>query len=152
MAILDYECLQHDLTVLGHLPAYTLKIQPWPRALQKHEEAMVSIGEWILRVRQRTMKHEPYYDGPWAISATHPGNTYNNITIRLLLWPPGSHPLPLLFPQRGPETYERSTSTVFVTIAWIHSSPLVCPQLSADTPYPDATAPCIRRTYEMGIP
>jgi hypothetical protein len=33
-------------------------------------------GDWVLRVRQRKHKLEPYYDGPWAITAAHAGNTY----------------------------------------------------------------------------
>lgn len=33
-------------------------------------------GDWVLRVRQRASKHEPYYDGPWAIISCHSGNTY----------------------------------------------------------------------------
>jgi hypothetical protein len=30
----------------------------------------------VLRVRQRAHKHEPYYDGPWAIASCHTGNVY----------------------------------------------------------------------------
>ncbi|KHJ35256.1 putative tkp3 protein [Erysiphe necator] len=37
-------------------------------------------GDWVLRVRQRRHKFEPYYDGPWAISACHSGNTYSLIS------------------------------------------------------------------------
>ncbi|KAI0993835.1 hypothetical protein K3495_g14349, partial [Podosphaera aphanis] len=37
-------------------------------------------GDWVLRVRQRTNKFEPYYDGPWAIAACHTGNTYSLIS------------------------------------------------------------------------
>lgn len=33
-------------------------------------------GDWVLRIRQRGGKHEPYYDGPWAIASCHSGNTY----------------------------------------------------------------------------
>ncbi|KAI0995043.1 hypothetical protein K3495_g13137 [Podosphaera aphanis] len=43
-------------------------------------------GDWVLRVRQRTNKFEPYYDGPWAISACHPGNTYSLVS-------PGGFPM-----------------------------------------------------------
>lgn len=35
-----------------------------------------STGDWVLRVRQRSNKTEPFYDGPWAIASCHPGNTY----------------------------------------------------------------------------
>ncbi|PHH82034.1 hypothetical protein CDD82_7233 [Ophiocordyceps australis] len=34
-------------------------------------------GDWVLRTRLRTKKHEPFYDGPWAIVACHQGNTYS---------------------------------------------------------------------------
>lgn len=37
-------------------------------------------GDWVLRVRQRKHKFEPYYDGPWAISSCHAGNTYSLIS------------------------------------------------------------------------
>ncbi|KAI0991794.1 hypothetical protein K3495_g16393, partial [Podosphaera aphanis] len=37
-------------------------------------------GDWVLRVRQRNNKFEPYYDGPWAIASCHPGNTYSLIS------------------------------------------------------------------------
>ncbi|KHJ32457.1 putative tkp3 protein [Erysiphe necator] len=37
-------------------------------------------GDWVLRVRQRRHKFEPFYDGPWAISACHPSNTYSLIS------------------------------------------------------------------------
>ena len=37
-------------------------------------------GDWVLRARQRKHKFEPYYDGPWAISACHPNNTYSLIS------------------------------------------------------------------------
>jgi len=33
-------------------------------------------GDWVLRVRQRAHKHEPYYDGPWAIASCHTSNVY----------------------------------------------------------------------------
>ncbi|KAI0994299.1 hypothetical protein K3495_g13883 [Podosphaera aphanis] len=37
-------------------------------------------GDWVLRVRQRRHKLEPYYDGPWAVSACHNGNTYSLVS------------------------------------------------------------------------
>ena len=37
-------------------------------------------GDWVLRVRQRKHKFEPYYDGPWSIAACHAGNTYSLIS------------------------------------------------------------------------
>ncbi|POS82548.1 hypothetical protein EPUL_005935, partial [Erysiphe pulchra] len=39
-----------------------------------------SPGDWVLRVRQRKHKFEPYYDGPWAIAACHANNTYSLIS------------------------------------------------------------------------
>ncbi|KAI0991450.1 hypothetical protein K3495_g16737, partial [Podosphaera aphanis] len=37
-------------------------------------------GDWVLRVRQRKNKFEPFYNGPWAISQSHSGNTYSLIS------------------------------------------------------------------------
>lgn len=37
-------------------------------------------GDWVLRVRQRQHKFEPYYDGPWAIAGYHANNTYSLIS------------------------------------------------------------------------
>lgn len=34
-------------------------------------------GDWVLRVRQRKDKSEPFYDGPWTITACHDNNTYS---------------------------------------------------------------------------
>jgi hypothetical protein len=33
-------------------------------------------GDWMLRVRQRNHKLEPFYNGPWAILSCHSNNTY----------------------------------------------------------------------------
>jgi hypothetical protein len=35
------------------------------------------VGDWVLRVRRRKSKNEPYYDGPWLIRSVHAGNTYS---------------------------------------------------------------------------
>ncbi|KAI1004419.1 hypothetical protein K3495_g3793 [Podosphaera aphanis] len=37
-------------------------------------------GDWVLRVRQKRHKFEPYYDGPWAIAACHVNNTYSLVS------------------------------------------------------------------------
>jgi transposase InsO family protein len=34
------------------------------------------VGDWVLKVRERKSKGEPFYDGPWLIRAAHSGNTY----------------------------------------------------------------------------
>lgn len=49
------------------------------RAYTQGKKAQLRIfapRDWVLRVHQRGHKHEPYYDGPWAIASCHPGNTY----------------------------------------------------------------------------
>lgn len=49
------------------------------RALLQEKKALLRTyapGDWVLRVRQRAHKHEPYYDGPWAIVSCHAGNVY----------------------------------------------------------------------------
>lgn len=50
------------------------------RALLQEKKALLRTyapGDWVLRVRQRAHKHEPFYDGPWAVTACSPGNTYS---------------------------------------------------------------------------
>ena len=37
-------------------------------------------GDWVLRVRQRQHKNEPFYDGPWAIERCFDNNTYSLIS------------------------------------------------------------------------
>ncbi|KAI1002954.1 hypothetical protein K3495_g5252 [Podosphaera aphanis] len=37
-------------------------------------------GDWVLRVRQRGHKFEPFCDVPWAISACHSNNTYSLVS------------------------------------------------------------------------
>ncbi|KAI0999615.1 hypothetical protein K3495_g8579, partial [Podosphaera aphanis] len=54
-------------------------------------------GDWVLRVRQRTKKTEPFYDGPWAISSCYPNNTYTLISpggVRLARRYNGTHLFP----------------------------------------------------------
>ncbi|CAJ2500804.1 Uu.00g036570.m01.CDS01 [Anthostomella pinea] len=49
------------------------------RAYLQEKKGLIRVfapGDWVLRVRQRTAKHEPFYDGPWAIVSCHAGNTY----------------------------------------------------------------------------
>lgn len=49
------------------------------RAFLQEGKALLRVfapGDWVLRVRQRAHKHEPYYDGPWAIVECCVGNTY----------------------------------------------------------------------------
>jgi len=49
------------------------------RAYLQEKKALIRTyapGDWVLRVRQRAHKHEPYYDGPWAIASCHTGNVY----------------------------------------------------------------------------
>ena len=50
------------------------------RARLQEQKALIRVyetGDWVLRVRQRGNKMQPYYDGPWAITAAHSGNTYS---------------------------------------------------------------------------
>jgi len=50
------------------------------RARLQESKALIRVyetGDWVLRVRQRGHKNQPFYDGPWAIAAAHPGNTYS---------------------------------------------------------------------------
>jgi hypothetical protein len=34
------------------------------------------VGDWVLKVRNRSTKGEPFYDGPWLVRSVHHGNTY----------------------------------------------------------------------------
>ncbi|KAI0995310.1 hypothetical protein K3495_g12872 [Podosphaera aphanis] len=47
--------------------------------LQDHKALMRTYapGDWVLRTRQSRCKLEPFYDGPWAISACHANNTFS---------------------------------------------------------------------------
>jgi transposase InsO family protein len=42
----------------------------------KAHHRIYTTGDWVLRVRKREHKHEPYYDGPWLVRACHTNNTY----------------------------------------------------------------------------
>jgi hypothetical protein len=35
------------------------------------------VGDWVLKVRHRATKHEPFYDGPWLVRTVHRGSTYS---------------------------------------------------------------------------
>ncbi|KAI0994514.1 hypothetical protein K3495_g13668, partial [Podosphaera aphanis] len=53
------------------------------RAYLQEKKAVMRIyapGDWVLRVRQKKHKFEPYYDGPWAIAACHVNNTYSLVS------------------------------------------------------------------------
>ena len=53
------------------------------RAYLQEKKAISRIyapGNWVLRVRQKKHKFEPYYDGSWAIAACHVNNTYSLIS------------------------------------------------------------------------
>lgn len=47
--------------------------------LQENKSLMrtYASGDWVLRVRQRTKKTEPFYDGPYAIHRCFPNNVYS---------------------------------------------------------------------------
>ncbi|CAJ2504192.1 Uu.00g115860.m01.CDS01 [Anthostomella pinea] len=50
------------------------------RAYLQEKKGLIRVfapGDWVLRVRQRAAKHEPFYDGSWAIVSCHAGNTYH---------------------------------------------------------------------------
>ncbi len=36
-----------------------------------------AVGDWVLRVRQRRHKLEPFYDGPWQITQVYANHTYS---------------------------------------------------------------------------
>jgi hypothetical protein len=49
------------------------------RAYLQKKKAFLRVyapGNWILRVKQRHHKLEPYYDRPWAVMSCHDNNTY----------------------------------------------------------------------------
>ncbi|KAI0997924.1 hypothetical protein K3495_g10267 [Podosphaera aphanis] len=50
------------------------------RAFTQEKKALLRVyaaGDWVLRVRSRNHKHEPFYDGPWLITPSHENNTYS---------------------------------------------------------------------------
>ncbi|KAI1003237.1 hypothetical protein K3495_g4970 [Podosphaera aphanis] len=50
------------------------------RAFTQEKKALMRVyaaGDWVLRVRSRNHKHEPFYDGPWLITSSHENNTYS---------------------------------------------------------------------------
>ncbi|KAI0992385.1 hypothetical protein K3495_g15801 [Podosphaera aphanis] len=70
---------QHDAPIARNHAAGLRASRDAIRAYTQGKKAQLRIfapGDWVLRVRQRGHKHEPYYDGPWAIASCHPGNTY----------------------------------------------------------------------------
>lgn len=53
------------------------------RAYLQESKALMRVcrpGDWVLRVRQRGHKFEPYFGGSLAVSAFHANNTYSLIS------------------------------------------------------------------------
>jgi transposase InsO family protein len=74
-----------DLVRVGHASAerhYAASLKASRDAMRarlqedKAFHRIYMVGDWVLRVRRRQSKNEPYYDGPWLIRSIHPGNTY----------------------------------------------------------------------------
>ncbi|KAI1001154.1 hypothetical protein K3495_g7045 [Podosphaera aphanis] len=81
--------LQHAAPIARSYVASAKAIRAKVRSYLQEKKSLTRVyapGDWVLRVRQRTNKFEPYYDGPWAIAACHPGNTYSLIS-------PGGFPM-----------------------------------------------------------
>lgn len=76
----DKELVQHHEAPIARLRANGLAAsRDRTRAYLQEKKALLRTyapGDWVLRVRQRGHKHEPYYDGPWAVMSCHSGNTY----------------------------------------------------------------------------
>ncbi|KAI1004324.1 hypothetical protein K3495_g3889 [Podosphaera aphanis] len=49
------------------------------RAYLQEKKALLrnAPGDWVLRVRQRKQKHEPFYDGPWQFVECHANKIYS---------------------------------------------------------------------------
>ncbi|KAI0996090.1 hypothetical protein K3495_g12091 [Podosphaera aphanis] len=81
--------LQHAAPIARSYVASAKAIRAKVRSYLQEKKGLTRVyapGDWVLRVRQRTNKFEPYYDGPWAIAACHLGNTYSLIS-------PGGFPM-----------------------------------------------------------
>jgi hypothetical protein len=73
---------QHHKAPAARAQANSLKAsRNQVRAYLQKKKALLKIyasGDWVLRVRQRNHKLEPFYDGPWAIASCQ----NNNYTLR----------------------------------------------------------------------
>lgn len=70
----------HPAPIARNYTSSMKAIRDKTRSYLQEKKALMRIyapGDWVLRVRQRRHKFEPFYDGPWAIAACHKNNTYS---------------------------------------------------------------------------
>ena len=82
--------VNHPAPIARHGVASAKHAREQARAYVQEKKALLRVyakGDWVLRVRQRQHKGEPYYDGPYSVVGTHAGNVYSIATpggIRLV--------------------------------------------------------------------
>lgn len=73
----------HSAPIAHSYMASMKAVRDKTRAYLQEKKAITRIyapGDWVLRVRQKNHKFNPYYDGPWAIAACHVNNTCSPIS------------------------------------------------------------------------